>query len=76
MNASDIRVEAVDWQMAEVLRTKTPAERLAIAAALWRSARMLLASNLRTLHPDWDDSTLQREVVRRLVQEQARSDRS
>lgn len=66
MNARDIRVEAVDPEMAEILRRKTPAERLAIAAGLWRSARVLLTSNLRSLHPDWDDVQLRREVVRRL----------
>jgi hypothetical protein len=66
VNARDIRVEAVDPEMAEILRRKTPAERLAIAAGLWRSARVLLTSNLRSLHPDWDEARLQREVVRRL----------
>lgn len=66
MNARDIRVEAVDPEMAEILRRKTPAERLAIASGLWRSARVLLTSNLRSLHPNWDDVQLRREVARRL----------
>jgi hypothetical protein len=66
VDSRDIRVEVVDRDMAEVLKTKTPAERLAIASALWRSARVLLTGNLRSLHPDWDDDALRREVVRRM----------
>ena len=66
MNARNLRIEAVDREMAEVLRRKTPAERLAIASGLWRSARVLLTNNLRSLHPDWDEARLQQEVVRRL----------
>jgi hypothetical protein len=66
MNVRDIRVEVVDEDLAEVLRRKTPAERLAIASGLWRSARVLLAGNLRSLHPDWDEARLQQEVLRRL----------
>jgi hypothetical protein len=60
------RIEVVDDIMAEVLRKKTPAERLAIGFGLWRSARMLLRGQLRSLHPEWDAAQLDREVARRL----------
>ncbi|MET0516626.1 MAG: hypothetical protein ABW047_15015, partial [Nitrospiraceae bacterium] len=42
--------------MAEILRRKTPAERLAIGFGLWRSARKLLRGQLASLHPEWDRS--------------------
>jgi hypothetical protein len=56
----------VDDQMVEILRRKTPAERLAIAFGLWRSARLILTGCLKSLHPEWDEERVRREVVRRL----------
>lgn len=60
------RIEVLDDTMAEVLRRKTPAERLAIGFGLWRSARTLLRGQLASLHPEWDAAHLDREVARRL----------
>lgn len=60
------RIEVLDDTMAEVLRRKTPAERLAIGFGLWRSARKLLRGQLASLHPEWDATRLDREVARRL----------
>jgi len=65
--AMDIsRMEVVDDIMGDILRQKSPLERLEIAFGLWRSARHLLVTILRGLHPDWDENTLQREVSRRM----------
>jgi hypothetical protein len=55
-----------DDAMAEVLRRKTPAERIAIGSGLWRSARKILRAQSASLHPDWDARRLEREIVRRL----------
>ncbi len=66
MNAEISRLEVVEEEMARVLRQKTPAERLSIAFGLWRSARLMLAYMLRSLHPDWDEERVQGEVARRL----------
>jgi hypothetical protein len=60
------RIEVLDDVMAEVLRRKTPAERLAIGFGLWRSARTLLRGQLTSLHPGWTAAQLDREVARRL----------
>ncbi|HEX4955344.1 MAG TPA: hypothetical protein VF017_18290 [Thermoanaerobaculia bacterium] len=59
-------IEVVDEDMAAILRHKTPAERLAIADGLFRSAQLLLSGYLRTQHPDWDEESLGREVARRI----------
>jgi hypothetical protein len=59
-------LEVVDDQMAEVLRQKSPVERLAIAHGLWRTARNMLQNVLRSQHPDWSDAEVDREVARRL----------
>jgi hypothetical protein len=61
-----VKFEVVSPEMAEVLRTKTGAERLAIANGLYASARRMLISHLRTTHPDWDEQTIIREAARRL----------
>lgn len=60
------RIEVIDDAMAEVLRRKTPAERLAIGFGLWRSAQKLLRGQLASLHPEWDEQRLVHEVARRL----------
>ena len=61
------QIEVVDDALAEVLRRKTGAERLAIANGLYLSARRMLTNHLRTQHPDWYDSQVAREVARRLT---------
>lgn len=60
-------VEVVEPMMAQVLRSKTPAERLAIAWGLWRFARDTLRRSTAAQHPDWSEDEINREAVRRLV---------
>jgi hypothetical protein len=52
--------------MAEVLRRKTPAERISIADNLWESAYNMLLSHIGKTHPEWDSGRLKKEVARRL----------
>ena len=60
------QIEVVDDAMAEILRRKTPAERIRIGFALWTSARDMLLTHLEKTHPDWDKSRIEKEVARRL----------
>jgi hypothetical protein len=60
------RIEVLDDDMARVLRAKTGAERLAIASAMFASARRMLISHLRDRHPDWSEDDVLREAARRL----------
>ena len=60
-------VEVVDDEMSRVLAAKSGAERLAIAAGMFRSARRMIESHLRGKHPEWDDERIQREAARRLA---------
>ena len=60
------QIEVLDDAMAEVLRRKTPAERIRIGFALWTSARNMLLAHLRMSHPDWRRERLEKEVARRL----------
>ena len=59
-------IEVVDEAVAEVLRQKTQAQRIAIGFGLWRSAQRMLRAHLASKHPDWDEADVSREVARRL----------
>ena len=60
------RIEAIDDDLAAVLRTKTPAERVEMIAAANRTARMLAAAGIRYQHPEWNESQIHAEVIRRV----------
>jgi len=60
------RIEVIDDVMCDVLKQKTSLERLIIAFGLWRSARTQLFNYLRSLHPDWDEERIRREVAKRI----------
>lgn len=66
MASKPLRVEILDDAMAAVLRAKSPAERLAIANGMWRSARRIIEAVLRAEQPDWTDEQIRREVARRM----------
>ncbi len=59
-------IGVLDDRMAEVLRQKTGAKRLAIAFGWFSSARRMLISNLPAEHPDWSEAHITREAARRL----------
>ncbi len=61
------RIEVVDDAVADVLRRKTPAERVAMIQASNRTMRLLIAGHLRGLHPGWDEQQIAREVARRML---------
>lgn len=63
-------VEVVDDIMVPILRAKTPAERLDMAAEMWRFARDLQLDFVRHQHPDWTEVQIQREAARRLTKRQ------
>lgn len=59
-------VEIMEDAMADILRQKTPLDRLRIAGRMWLSARVVLRGSIRTFHPDWTEEQVHREMVRRL----------
>lgn len=60
------QIEVMDDAMADVIRSKTGAERLEIASRMFASARRMLLSHLRAEHPDWETRRIQQETSRRL----------
>jgi hypothetical protein len=57
-------IEVIDDAFAAVLRKKTPAERIAMAADANEMARKLAAAGIRHDHPDWSQRDVEREVAR------------
>lgn len=60
------QLEVIDEAVAAILRTKTPAERIAMASAAHRTACEMLAAQVHRMHPDWTEEQLRQEVARRL----------
>ena len=66
MRISEKNIEIIDDTMARIFREKTPQQRLAIAFGMWSSAKKQLTNYLRSEHPDWDETMIQKELVKRL----------
>ena len=60
-------VELLDDAVVEVLRRKTPTERVAMIFAANRTMRLRLEGHFRTRHPDWDSQTVMQEIARRMM---------
>ncbi len=63
------RIEMIDDDMAEVLRRKTPLERVAMVFDANKTMRLLLEAHFRDRHPDWDDQQIAAAIARRLLGE-------
>ncbi|MBI5725274.1 MAG: hypothetical protein HZA50_15045 [Planctomycetes bacterium] len=63
------QIEVVDEAVAEILRRKTPAQRVEMALEANKFVRLRIEGHLRTIHPDWDDATIQAEIARRMLLE-------
>lgn len=59
-------ITMVDDAMAEILRQKTSAERLAIANGIWRFARDMIRATIAQEHSEWSQEDLNRAVARRM----------
>jgi hypothetical protein len=60
------RIEVVDEAVAANLRTKTPAEKVAMASAANRTARLMLQARIGEMYPNWTESEVMAEVARRM----------
>ncbi|MBI4436771.1 MAG: hypothetical protein HY590_05130 [Candidatus Omnitrophica bacterium] len=61
------QIEVIDEKMAEILRRKSPQQRLQIGFEMWESAREMIRSYLSSEHPEWSETELDRGVARRLL---------
>ena len=61
------QIEVIDDTVAEILRRKTPAERVQMALDANRFVRLVIAGHLHTVHPDWNEDQIQAEIARRML---------
>ena len=59
-------VEIIDPMMVDILRKKTPEERMSIASGMWESARVMIRGVLGQEHPGWSDEAINQEIARRI----------
>jgi hypothetical protein len=57
------QIEVMDDTMTEVLRSKTPTERIRIGLSLCVSSRKILTAHLKKIHPEWNDERLNRKAA-------------
>jgi putative heme degradation protein len=62
----DGQIEVVDDMVAQILRTKTPAERVEMIFDCNRTMRQIVTGGVRHRHPDWQTAQVVSEVARRM----------
>ena len=65
----DGQIEVVDDDVAAILRTKTPGERMMIVAEAWEFAEIWIRAAVRHQNPAWSDEQVEAEVCRRMAGE-------
>ncbi len=61
------QIEVVDDAVAEILRRKTPAQRVEMIFQCNETMRLVVEGAIRTFHPQWDDRQVRAEVARRMT---------
>ena len=56
-----------DPAMVAVLRSRSPAAKLATLDAMWRSAVAFVRSGVKAQHPDWSEAAVCTEAARRMA---------
>ncbi len=59
-------VEVMEPMMVEVMRNKSPSERLAIGFRMWDSALAIVTASVRRQNPQWSEGKLQEEISIRM----------
>jgi hypothetical protein len=60
-------VEPIDETVLKILKTKSPAECIAMIGEANETARVLVAAGARHLHPDWTEEQVRAEVAKRML---------
>ena len=60
-------IPPMDEAVVQILRRKTPAERLELCFAANRGLRALMEMAIRREHEEWTDAQVQREVAARML---------
>lgn len=61
------QIEVVDDTVAEILKKKTGQERLKMVWDSWNFYNQIIEAHLKTIHPDWIQEQIQKEIARRVM---------
>jgi hypothetical protein len=67
MAPETIRLEVVDDLMAEVIRGKSSAERVAMTLDANHTMRLMLEAHFRSRNPDWSNEQVNRAIAGRML---------
>lgn len=67
--ASYFEENTIDDRVAESLRHKTPAERMAMISEAYDTGRLLAAAGIRHFHPDWSNERVAQATNERMLGE-------
>lgn len=59
-------MEIIEPVMVDILRQKSPAQRLAQAFRMWDCAKIMTRGAIRQQYPDWSEERVFQETARRL----------
>jgi hypothetical protein len=60
-------IEVVDRRIADILASKSVAERVHMIGDANDTARLMATAGIRHCHPSWSEDEIQREVARRML---------
>ena len=61
------RIKRLDPAVVAILKTKTPAEKLAMAFEIRERARLRQVAHVRSLHPQWTNDEVERSAAKRML---------
>lgn len=60
------QIEVVDDAVAALLKTKSGPERLCMVWDAWSFFEKRISAHLKSMHPEWSEKQIQKEIVRRV----------
>jgi hypothetical protein len=61
------RIELLDPEVVAMLKAKLPVEKLGMAFEIQKLARRVLFSRIRSQHPEWTPSEIDKAVAQRMI---------
>ena len=62
----DFHDPVIEDRVAEIMRKKSPSERLEIAFGIWRSVRDMVTRVVKSQNPGWSIEEVRKETARRM----------
>lgn len=60
------RIEVIDDVTAKIYRGMTPMRKLELLDGMYEFCRTIMGAGVRASHPEWSDSQVEAEVLRRI----------